>query len=81
MNIFVANLPYQVNEDKLLELFEKYGEVSSVKIIIDKLKFILIATEFVYPILNKGNIKMLATRPVNILPINLPYPNPMPPKA
>lgn len=38
MNIFVANLPYQVNEDKLLELFEKYGEVSSVKIIVDKLK-------------------------------------------
>lgn len=36
MNIFVANLPYQVNEDKLRELFENYGEVSSIKIISDK---------------------------------------------
>jgi RNA recognition motif-containing protein len=38
MNIFVANLPYQVTNDQLKTLFEKYGEVSSVKVIVDKLK-------------------------------------------
>ncbi len=36
MNIFVAKLSYQTGEDQLRSAFEKFGEVSSVKIIIDK---------------------------------------------
>ena len=37
MNIYVGNLPYNVVEEDLREIFEEYGEVSSVKIISDKL--------------------------------------------
>ncbi len=37
MNIYVGNLPYNVVEDDLREIFEEYGEVASVKIISDKL--------------------------------------------
>jgi RNA recognition motif-containing protein len=36
MNIFVGSLPYKVEEADLKELFEAYGEVSSVKIITDR---------------------------------------------
>ena len=36
MNIYVGNLSYKVNETDLKEIFEEYGEVSSVKIITDK---------------------------------------------
>lgn len=36
MNIFVANLNFRVKSDQLQELFEKYGEVESVKIITDR---------------------------------------------
>ncbi|MVN20717.1 RNA recognition motif domain-containing protein [Mucilaginibacter arboris] len=36
MNIFVGSLPFALEETKLKEVFEAYGEVSSVKIIIDK---------------------------------------------
>lgn len=36
MNIFVGSLPFALEETKLREVFEAYGEVSSVKIIIDK---------------------------------------------
>ena len=36
MNIYVGNLDYKVNENDLAEIFEKYGTVSSSKIIIDK---------------------------------------------
>ncbi len=36
MNIFVANLNYQLQEDELSELFESYGAVDSVKIILDR---------------------------------------------
>ena len=36
MNIFVTKLNYDTSEDSLRELFEKYGEVSSAKIIMDK---------------------------------------------
>ena len=36
MNIYVGNLPYSVTEQDLRELFESYGEVSSVNVIIDK---------------------------------------------
>ena len=36
MNIFIANLNYKVRNEKLQEIFEEYGEVSSAKIIFDK---------------------------------------------
>lgn len=36
MNIYVGNLPFAVGEEDLKEIFEEYGEVSSVKIISDK---------------------------------------------
>ena len=36
MNIYVGNLNFNFGEDELKELFEKYGEVTSVKIITDK---------------------------------------------
>jgi RNA recognition motif-containing protein len=37
MNIYVGNLPYNVVEEDLREIFEEYGEIASVKIISDKL--------------------------------------------
>lgn len=36
MNIYVGNLPYSITEDDLKNAFEKFGAVTSVKIIIDK---------------------------------------------
>jgi RNA recognition motif-containing protein len=36
MNLFVANISRTVREDALRALFEKFGEVSSVKIVVDK---------------------------------------------
>jgi RNA recognition motif-containing protein len=36
MNIYVGGLPYKISEEELKETFEKYGEVTSAKIIIDK---------------------------------------------
>jgi RNA recognition motif-containing protein len=36
MNLFVANISRTVNEDALRALFEKIGEVTSAKIVIDK---------------------------------------------
>jgi RNA recognition motif-containing protein len=36
MNIYVANIPFKASEDELQELFEQHGEVSSVKIIMDR---------------------------------------------
>jgi RNA recognition motif-containing protein len=36
MNIYVANIPFKSPEKELKELFERYGEVSSAKIILDK---------------------------------------------
>lgn len=36
MNIYIANIPFRANEDELRELFEGYGSVASVKIILDK---------------------------------------------
>ena len=35
MKMFVGNLSYEVKDEELLELFSKYGKVSSVKIIRD----------------------------------------------
>ena len=36
MNIFVASLSYNTNEDTVRQAFEQFGEVDSVKIIYDK---------------------------------------------
>ena len=36
MNIFVASLPFQVEEVDVRRVFEDYGEVSSVKLITDR---------------------------------------------
>ena len=36
MNIYVGNLSYKIEEAELKEVFEEYGEVTSVKIITDK---------------------------------------------
>ncbi|MBL7137674.1 MAG: RNA-binding protein [Bacteroidales bacterium] len=36
MNIYVGNLSYKVDEADLKQLFEEYGEVSSVNLISDK---------------------------------------------
>ena len=36
MNIYVANIPFKANSDQLKGLFEAFGEVSSCKIIMDK---------------------------------------------
>jgi RNA recognition motif-containing protein len=37
MNIFVAKLNYSTEESSLRNLFEQYGEVDTVKIIMDKM--------------------------------------------
>jgi RNA recognition motif-containing protein len=37
MNIYVANIPFKTTDGELKELFEEYGDVSSAKIIIDKM--------------------------------------------
>ena len=36
MNMYIGNLAYDVTEDDLKNAFSEFGEVSSVKIIIDK---------------------------------------------
>ena len=36
MNIYVGNLPFNLGEEDLKEIFEEYGEVTSAKIISDK---------------------------------------------
>ncbi len=36
MNIFVARLNYSTSSDSLRELFEKFGEVNSCKVIMDR---------------------------------------------
>jgi RNA recognition motif-containing protein len=36
MNIYVANIPFKASEPELKGLFEEYGEVSSAKIVMDK---------------------------------------------
>lgn len=37
MNIYVANISFKASDDELKELFEQHGEVTSAKIIMDKL--------------------------------------------
>ena len=36
MNIYVGNLPYSINESELAELFEGFGSVARVNVIIDR---------------------------------------------
>jgi RNA recognition motif-containing protein len=36
MNIYVANIPWKASEEQLKQLFAEYGEVSSAKVIMDK---------------------------------------------
>jgi cold-inducible RNA-binding protein len=36
MNIYVGNLPYTITEEELRSAFERYGNVSSAKIVIDR---------------------------------------------
>ncbi|HBF88139.1 MAG TPA: RNA-binding protein [Bacteroidales bacterium] len=36
MNIYIGNLNFNLVEDELKEIFEEYGEVTSVRIITDK---------------------------------------------
>ncbi len=36
MNIYVGNLNYRVDENDLQDIFEEYGAVNDVKIIMDK---------------------------------------------
>ena len=36
MNIYVGNLPYDVADDDLRDMFSEYGEVSSANIISDR---------------------------------------------
>lgn len=38
VELFVGNLPYELSEQKLQELFSKYGRVLSVRIITNKYK-------------------------------------------
>jgi len=36
MNIYVGNLPYRTEKEELQEVFEEFGEVESVDIIVDR---------------------------------------------
>ncbi|NCD31890.1 MAG: RNA-binding protein [Spartobacteria bacterium] len=36
MDIYVGNLPYQADDQKLQELFEQHGSVTSARVIVDK---------------------------------------------
>ena len=36
MNIYVGNLPYEVDDTALKQLFAEYGSVTSAKVIIDR---------------------------------------------
>ncbi len=36
MNIYVGNMPFDVSEDDLREAFEQFGEITEVRLIMDK---------------------------------------------
>jgi len=36
MKLFVGNLPFSITEQKLKDLFEKFGEIRSLKLITDR---------------------------------------------
>ena len=37
MNIYVGNLPYRMTDDELRDMFTPFGDVTSAKIIVDKM--------------------------------------------
>ena len=37
MNIYVANIPFKASDADLKELFQQFGEVTSAKIVVDKM--------------------------------------------
>lgn len=37
MNIYIANIPFKASDAELKELFEQHGEVTSAKIVMDKM--------------------------------------------
>ncbi len=37
MNIYIGNLPYSTSDEELAEMFRPHGEVTSAKIIMDKI--------------------------------------------
>jgi RNA recognition motif-containing protein len=37
MNIYVSGLSFKINDDDLKQLFEEYGEITSAKVITDKM--------------------------------------------
>jgi len=36
MNIFISGLPYSLSDGELAEVFSKFGEVSSAKVVMDR---------------------------------------------
>ncbi|MCL7487876.1 MAG: RNA-binding protein [Desulfobulbaceae bacterium] len=36
MNIYIGQLPYNVNEDELKEIFSEYGEIASLNLVKDR---------------------------------------------
>ena len=36
MNIYIGQLPYNVNEDEIKEIFVEYGEIASVNLVKDR---------------------------------------------
>ena len=36
MNIYIGNIPFEATEDEIRELFESYGTVTAVNLIIDR---------------------------------------------
>src|SRR5688500_8197426 len=36
MKLFVAGLPYDLYDDELIEIFEKFGKIASAKVAMDK---------------------------------------------
>lgn len=36
MKIFVAGLPYDLDDAELMEIFEKFGQVATAKVAIDR---------------------------------------------
>jgi RNA recognition motif-containing protein len=36
MTIYAGNIPYSLKEEELKELFQQYGQVTSIKVITDK---------------------------------------------
>lgn len=74
MNIYVGNLSFEVTEDELREMFEQFGQVSSVVIIKDKFSgrsrgfgFVeMLSDDEARSAINSLNGKELKGRPMNV---------------